>query len=270
MAKDKDKEPDVQPQSPERREIRRAEGDLGEPDAPASSRDLLKVDKQELAREAAKFMKKLRLPVRVAEEFQRLKNYMLVRTETEGSQALAVTAARFKEGVSFVSLNLGISLARGFEHSVLLVDANFRQPQLHKTFRSQNPTGLTDIVVARVEAYRAIRPTYMPNLAFLPCGTERVDPGQLFRSERFGRLLAELKRRFDYVIFDTAPAGEFADVLVLAPRVDSVILVVRAHRTKHHVVNYVREEIEKNGGKIAGVVLNRRRFWIPEFIYRRI
>ena len=170
----------------------------------------------------------------------------------------------------FVSFHTAVSLAKGLENSVLLVDANFKRPLLHKLFNNPNTVGLSDILSAGVDIHRAIRPTYMPYLAFLPSGGPLMDPAQFFRSDRFGEILSEFRTRFDYVIFDTPPVSHFADCLVMGPKVDQVILVVRAHRTKRQVVEHAKDEITKHGGKLLGVVLNRRRFFIPDFIYKRL
>jgi capsular exopolysaccharide synthesis family protein len=234
-------------------------------------RELQRQERRELEHQASRFLKRLQLPVRVLDEFQRLKNFLLYEREKgKAGSVLAITSAWPGEGVSFVAFHTAVSLAKGLENSVLLVDANFKRPVLHKLFNNPNTVGLSDILSAGIEFHRAIRPTYMPYLAFLPSGGPLLDPAQFFRSERFNEILNEFRSRFDYVIFDTPAISKFADCLVMGPKVDQVILVVRAHRTKRQVVEHAKEEIAKHGGKLLGVVLNRRRFFIPEFIYRRL
>jgi Mrp family chromosome partitioning ATPase len=69
---------------------------------------------------------------------------------------------------------------------------------------------------------------------------------------------------------DAAPVGTYPECAVLCDKVDSVILVVKHGSTRREVVVRTREIITRAGGKILGVVLNRRRFPIPEFLYRRL
>ena len=236
-----------------------------------TTRELQKQERRELEHQAARFLKRLQLPVRVLDEFQRLKNFLLYEREKgKAGSVLAITSAWPGEGVSFVAFHTAVSLAKGLENSVLLVDANFKHPVLHKLFNNPNTVGLSDILSTGIEIHRAIRPTYMPYLAFLPSGGPLLDPAQFFRSERFEEVLNEMRARFDYIIFDTPPVSRYADCLVMGPKVAQVLLVVRAHATKRQVVEHAKDEITKHGGKLLGVVLNRRRFFIPDFLYKHL
>jgi protein-tyrosine kinase len=82
--------------------------------------------------------------------------------------------------------------------------------------------------------------------------------------------LLDLRQRFDLVFIDSPPAAKSPDGVALAGRVDGVILVVEAERTRWPVAERLRDEIVKNGGNILGVVLNKRRHYIPEFLYKRL
>jgi protein-tyrosine kinase len=82
--------------------------------------------------------------------------------------------------------------------------------------------------------------------------------------------LQDLRQRFDLVFIDSPPAAKSPDGVALAGRADGVILVVEADRTRWPVAEKLRDEIVKNGGNILGVVLNKRRYYIPEFLYKRL
>ncbi len=238
---------------------------------PEPSRELQPQERKVLEKQASRFLKRLQLPTPVMEEFQRLKNFILFEKKKEkAGTLLAVTSAWPKEGVSYVSFHSAISLARGLENSVLLVDANFRKPSLHTIFNNSNTVGLSDILRGSIEPYKVIKPSYMPYLSFLPSGGPLIDPAQYFRTDRFQQFLASLKKKFDFVIFDTPSLSRFADSLVIGAKVDEILLVVRAHKTKKQIIKHAKEEIVKHGGKLFGVVLNRRRFFIPEFLYKRL
>ncbi len=238
---------------------------------PYATRELQREKREKLEHQAARFLEGLQLPVRVLDEFQRLKNYLLYeREQGNAGSTLAITSARPGEGVSFVAFHTAVSLAKGLENSVLLVDANFKRPVLHTLFDDSNRVGLSDVITSGVSIHDAIRSTYMPYLAFLPSGGPLLEPARFFRSEQFSEILDQLKSCFDYVIFDTPSVSDHADCLVMGPKIDEVLLVVRAHHTKQPVVEHAKEEIAKHGGKLLGIVLNRRRFFIPEFIYKRL
>ena len=83
-------------------------------------------------------------------------------------------------------------------------------------------------------------------------------------------LAAELRQRFDYVLFDSGSVLGTAETSMLAPSVDGVVLVIRANRTKREVVAKAEKLIRFSGGSVIGTVLNRRTFPIPDAIYRRL
>ena len=145
------------------------------------SRELQPQERKVLEKQASRFLKRLQLPTPVMEEFQRLKTFILFekKKETAGT-LLAVTSAWPKEGVSYVSFHSAISLARGLENSVLLVDANFRKPSLHTIFNNSNTVGLSDILRGSIEPYKVIKPSYMPYLSFLPFRRAADRSGAIF------------------------------------------------------------------------------------------
>jgi len=225
----------------------------------------------ELDRRAASFLARVQLPRGMLEEFQRLKNAIfLAREAGDFGGILAVTSAQAREGVSFVTFHLAVSLAKGLEKSVLIVDGNFRRPYQHRLLGSSGEFGLSDVLMDTVDIHKAVRPTHMPFLAFLPAGAPLSEPAHLYRSDLFIRTVALLRERFDFVLIDTPALYASSDCLVMGPVVDQVLLVVRAHKTKHQVVQNAKEQITKHGGKLMGAVLNQRRFFIPGFIYRRL
>jgi Mrp family chromosome partitioning ATPase len=80
----------------------------------------------------------------------------------------------------------------------------------------------------------------------------------------------KLKQRFDLILVDSPPATTSTDGLAISSKVDGVILVVEAEKTRWPVAENVRDRIKRSGGNILGIVLNKRRFYIPDFIYKRL
>ena len=106
------------------------------------------------------------------------------------------------------------------------------------------------------------------NLRVSPSCNSRVFTPELFNSPRFDEFWANLKHNFDLVLIDSPPLTVSPDGLALAAKVDGIILVVEAEKTKWRTARYVRERIEMVGGKILGVVFNKRRYYIPQSIYK--
>lgn len=89
-------------------------------------------------------------------------------------------------------------------------------------------------------------------------------------SSKMDTLLDKFRENFDLIVLDSPPANVSPDGLALCRRVDGVVLVVQAEKTRWQVVENVRDKIINQGGNILGVVLNKRRHHIPEFIYKRL
>jgi len=91
-----------------------------------------------------------------------------------------------------------------------------------------------------------------------------------FGKEELETFINELRKKFDYVLMDAAPVGTYPDCAVLCDKVDAVILVVKHGGTRREVVKRTKDIVVRAGGRILGVVLNRRRYPIPDFLYRRL
>ena len=98
----------------------------------------------------------------------------------------------------------------------------------------------------------------------------RIDPPQFFRSPRFKRILSDLEARFDYIVFDCPPCSAGTDTETLAGKLDGILLVVKYQGTRREIIKNSKDKLEKSKGRVLGVVLNSRRYEIPEFIYRRL
>ena len=93
---------------------------------------------------------------------------------------------------------------------------------------------------------------------------------RLLSSPDFPRFLEALRDRFDLILIDAPPVGRSTDAVLLSPITDGVVLVVEARRTRWQVVKSIKDQITMQKGKVLGILLNKRRFYIPAFIYRRL
>jgi len=82
--------------------------------------------------------------------------------------------------------------------------------------------------------------------------------------------LDRLRDEFDFILFDAPPAMESATGLAISAMADGMVLVVEAEKTRWQVADSVRDAVEKQGGKVLGVVLNKRQYHVPEFVYKRL
>jgi capsular exopolysaccharide synthesis family protein len=172
------------------------------------------------------------------------------------------------EGTTTVIAEYAASLGPTKERATLLVDANFRSPRLHEIFGVPNEKGLADVLLGVSDLASAAVRLGEENLYLLPTGVTTTSPGALVTVTRMTRFIAEAKERFALVLIDAPPIISFAETTILASVADGVALVVESDRTKREIVRRAKSAIEETKGNILGVVLNRRRYVIPDFLYR--
>ena len=174
------------------------------------------------------------------------------------------------EGCTTTATNFAATLAGDPQSKVLIVDANLRTPGLHDMCQIDYTPGFSDYVANGKTPVVPFLWKGWANLYVLPCGSHHSGPVSLFETKRFSEFLQEMCEQFDYVILDGPPLPRFSEIRVICAKVDGVVLVVKAGKTKREVALRAKKELEDAGGKILGVVINRRKFYIPEWLYKRL
>jgi protein-tyrosine kinase len=181
-------------------------------------------------------------------------------------RVLHFTAGRRHEGTSTVVRAYGRMLAEAAGHSVLIVDANEANPEQHVHFGVTAKTGWDDVVAGGAPVERAIYPTSCANLSIAPFSA-RAPLKRILDGPALAHVFGQLREQFDTVLVDSSPVLR-PGAMAVAGRADGVVLVVEAERTRWPVALSAKESIERSGGTVLGVVLNKRRYPIPESVYR--
>jgi capsular exopolysaccharide synthesis family protein len=168
-------------------------------------------------------------------------------------QTIGITSAAEGEGKSTTVANLAVALAQSGRR-VIVVDADLRRPGQHTLFGVQREDGLTNVLVAERSAL-PLQDTAAPGVRLLASGLTPANPLEALASRRFDQALALARAEADFVLVDTPPAGALADVAVIAPRLDGILLVVSAGRTKRDLARRAREQLERVNANLLGVVL---------------
>jgi capsular exopolysaccharide synthesis family protein len=209
-----------------------------------------------------------RLDPQVEEEYQKLRGNLFFRPGKEALRNVMVVAGTHGEGATTTSAILGTLLARSDIGRVALVDANVRTPSLHEVFSLQDTTrGLTDLVINGFPPRDLAQPTAIPNLYVVPSGRPLPSPAMLYE-RAIKNLLDDLRADYRYVLIDCSPVTDYSDALFLAPKVDGVVMVVRADSTKIDAAQRTRQALEQAGGQVIGTVLNGKRNYIPLILQR--
>lgn len=205
-----------------------------------------------------------------ADRLGSLKTKVLARSVDKAIKTILVTGTAHGGGTSTTAVNLATSLAGGPHHSVLLVDANLRTPGLHNFFKTPCFKGMSELLEMQYEKSFQFKKVGENQLYLFPCGVKRTRSDGYFESRRFDQFLGNVRRSFDYVIFDSAPVTGFPDTQTLCTKVDGVILVITYDKTRRQVALRAKKELEEAGANILGVIINRRKYYIPDWIYRRL
>ena len=202
--------------------------------------------------------------------YEDLKTNLLTRYSDKSLKMILFNGIRHGGGCSTTAINFAITLTKNSDLKVLLIDVNLRTPGLRDVFKIDAALGLSDLPDDNNDVTSLINKVGPGNLNVLTTGEDYSVPLSLFESSRFDRFLATIGDDFDYVILDAPPVPKFPECRVLCPKVDGVILVVEAGITRRHVALMAKKKIEQAGGTLLGIVINRRKHYIPDWIYRRL
>jgi len=185
------------------------------------------------------------------------------------------TSTTFGEGKSTVIANAALAMVK-MGKKVLLIDADFRNPGLHKIFELEKENGFSEFILGMIKEEEAIRgledillgglnsQMVMESHAFdtlkiIPSGRISPNPLTLLSSRKMVDLIKKFKTEYDVILFDSPPLLPIADSLTLASRVDGVIIVYQAGRIPRIALRRIKNQLENNGAKILGIVLNNIR-----------
>jgi capsular exopolysaccharide synthesis family protein len=189
-----------------------------------------------------------------AEEFRTLRSRLYQIREKMNLKRLLVTSAMPKEGKSFVACNLGQVMVRQHGRRVLVIDADLRNPGMHRHFGAPQTPGLTEYLLGECDEFAAIQRGPMENLFFMPAGRVAGSAPELLSNGRLKLLLQRVEALFDWVIIDSSPVIPVSDATLIAGACDGILMVVRSNVTPADLARRAREEFPDK--LLLGVVLN--------------
>jgi capsular exopolysaccharide synthesis family protein len=199
------------------------------------------------------------------EQFRSLRTRVLQAGERKKMQAFVVTSAGVAEGKTLTALNLAWLLAQTDGVRALIIDSDLRQPCATEYLGIEDRAGLSEVLAGEITLQESIVRLDPAGLYLLPGGEARDDVAELLSGPKFGYLLAELRRMFDYIIIDAPPLGIFTDANVLINRADGALLVVRSGKTRYAALDRLIEQLPRE--RMLGVVLNRTDEQLDESSY---
>lgn len=196
--------------------------------------------------------------------------YRQLRTNIEYSlfekniQVINMVSTFPAEGKSSVASNLAMICVAKYKN-VLLIDCDLRKPVQHKIFNISNKTGLSNLMhnfdsfnVDDDEYFQKFKDnTSNGKLYVLTSGTKVPNPSELVASDRFAKLIEQLKTRFDFIIIDCPPVAIVADAIPISNLTDGTLFIVSAKDTDKHEAKSILQELQRDGANVIGSVMTK-------------
>ncbi|MGO9404757.1 MAG: GumC family protein [Terriglobales bacterium] len=219
------------------------------------------------SKEVVETVTQVRPQSQMAESYRALRTSLLLSNLGAPPKVIMVTSARPQEGKTTTSINTAIVLAQKGVR-VLLVDADLRRPSIHKTLGMGPRSGLSNVLTGSATVQQTITTSpILPNLFIMPAGTPPPNPAELLASSNMRDLIAELREQFDHIVIDTPPTLSVTDAVVLSPRADATILVIRSGQTTKQALRRSRDILMQVNAHVAGVLLNAVDLTSPDYYY---
>jgi len=192
---------------------------------------------------------------RHAEAYRVLRTNIMFSRKDEKLNTIVIVSAGAGEGKSTTAINLATVFAQA-GNRVLIVDSDLRRPTLHKFLKVGNSIGLTNYLLKQNTLEEVIQTTSVPTLHLMASGKLPNSSMSILNSPQMKDMIAELKRRYDFVLFDSPPILGVSDASILASEMDMVIQVIQYRRYPQPMNIRAKQSIEKVGGMLVGIVLN--------------
>ncbi|WP_106496249.1 CpsD/CapB family tyrosine-protein kinase [Lentibacillus sp. Marseille-P4043] len=193
----------------------------------------------------------------ISEQFRTVRTNLQFASVDEELATILVTSSGPAEGKSSSVSNLAVVYAQQGKR-VLLVDADLRKPTAHYTFRLDNLTGLSNILVGETPVAEAVSNTNVENLDVISCGPIPPNPSELLGSKKMEQFIQEIRGLYDVILFDTPPVLAVTDAQILANYCDGSLLVVRSNQTEYDAAKKSIDVLQSAKAKFLGTVLNDR------------
>ena len=190
-----------------------------------------------------------------AEAYRVLRTNILFSRKSESWNTVSVLSGGAGEGKSTTLFNLATIFAQNGQRT-LVVDSDLRRPTLHKILHTTNTIGLTDFLLKQRTLDEVIQKTKLPTLDFLPSGKLPSSSMSILGSGQMKETIQELKRRYEFIFFDSPPLLGVSDASILASEMDMVLQVIQYRRYPQPMTLRAKQMVLKVGGNLIGIVLN--------------
>lgn len=191
-----------------------------------------------------------------AEAYRSVRTALQFSTPTGAPRRLVITSSSKGEGKSTTALSLAINFAQ-MGKPVLIIDADLRNPVLHKLIGIENSRGLSNYLSSNMGPLEAVHRTLIPNLFVMTTGPLPPNPVELLSSMKMLSLLSQCEEHFAHVIVDGPPVLGIADSIVLCNQVDNAVFVIESGKTRKGHAKAALKRLHQAGVHPLGVILTK-------------
>ncbi len=204
----------------------------------------------------------------ITEEYRSLRANLLAHC-SDGRFCYLITSADPGEGKTVTCLNLGLVMAERTDCRTIVIDYDLRKGRMAGLLGAGVSPGMADLLRGSAKLKECIQPTCCGNLFFIPAGkTGLAETGELMGRPELDEIVGELRRQYDYVIFDTPPINIASDAADLGRTAGEALLVVRMNKTQRESVEKAIRLLHAANVKLSGIILTHRKYYIPKYIYK--
>ena len=195
----------------------------------------------------------------LTEQLRVLRTKIIDKLEKTNGNTILITSARPGEGKTLIAINLAISIAQKYDRTVLLVDANLKNPMVHSYLGIDVDKGLSDVLLKEAHIHEVLINPSITRFIIMPAGRKVLGSAELLNSPTAEIVFHDIKTRYPerLIILDSPSILTCADPLVLADYADAVLLVIEAEKTPAEDIKEAVELLQEK--PLIGVVLNKVR-----------
>lgn len=202
----------------------------------------------------------------VAEAFLTLHSSLRLKDESKKAKCILTTSTIPGEGKSFTTTNLALTFAAHGER-VVIVDCDLRKPNVHKSFRLENRSGVIDICAGTMTIDAVVLRGVHPNLDVIASGGRAKNPTQILNSKGFESMISDLRKRYDRVFIDTPPLAAVSDALIILPLVDGSIFTIFFNKVRRKAAEFSAKKLIDSNVPTFGAVLNGLNLTVSGYYY---
>ena len=192
----------------------------------------------------------------VSEAYRSLRTSMLYNDIDQSTKSILVSSAGPGEGKTTTVANMAITYAN-LGKKTLLIDTDLRRPVVHKVFDSSKEPGITNYLAGLEQDFNSlVKKTDIDNLYIVTSGVIPPNPSELLGSEKMSKLIKNLEKEWDIILFDSPPLVAVTDATMVSKEIDSIIIVVKVGQTDRGAFEHTIQSLKNVNAPLSGIVLN--------------